>query len=95
MSRPQIIEAAIVQKVRYASRDEMYRTNSRKKLHGQDIVYKRIENQPDGSVIAWIMFPYNRAPLLGSSLGMNHNGERSKWLKAISAACGFQMKSWR
>lgn len=71
MSRPQIIEAAVVQKVRYTSRDKMYRINSRKKLNGQDINYIRIEDQPDGSVIAWIMFPYNHAPLLGDSLGMN------------------------
>lgn len=71
MKNYEIMEAAIVQKVRYTSRDEMYRINARKVLNGQRIVYKRIEEQPDGSVIAMIMFPYGNHQLLGDSLGMN------------------------
>lgn len=74
MGKPEIMEAAIVQKVRYTSRDEMYRVNARKVMNGQRIVYKRIEDQSDGSVIAWIMFPYNGHQLLGDSLRMNKEG---------------------
>lgn len=73
MERPKILEAAIVQRVRYASKDEMYRVNAKKALHGQRIVYKRIDEQPDGSVIAMIMFRYNSSPLLDDSLGMNQD----------------------
>lgn len=74
-TKPEIIEAAIVQKVRYASKEEMYRINARKVLNGQRIVYKRITEQSDGSVIAMIMFPYKNCQLLGDSLGMNNGTE--------------------
>ena len=68
MSKPNILEAAIVQKIRYESKEEMYRINARKANNGQRIVYKRIDEHSDGTVTAMIMVPYNNKPLLGETL---------------------------
>lgn len=59
MKEAQIMKAAIVQHVHYASRDAMYRINARKVNYGVAVKYLAIEEQEDGSVFALIQMSYN------------------------------------
>ena len=62
-----IVQAAVVQRVWYPSRDVMYRVNARKSNNGQLLRYISISDSVGGGVEAMIQFGYNGKPLLGES----------------------------
>ena len=59
MKEAEILKAAIVQHVHYASADAMYRINARKVNYGVGVKYLAIEEQENGSVFALIQMSYN------------------------------------